>query len=183
MIKKLTSKLIYENKWTKVYEDTFQMPSGSEGLYAYFERQNGIGAVVLDKDNRVLLLNQYRYPIKGFQWNIPGGGVEEGESLEEAVKREVLEESGLRVEIIRSLGRVYPQSSITSQYINLYLCKTSDELQLDIERGEDDEWIKDIKFFEMDELLKMIDLGELTDASSGNAIQIADRYLRSNNKQ
>jgi 8-oxo-dGTP diphosphatase len=57
----------------------------------------GVGAVVLDGDH-VLLIKRGHAPLKG-QWSLPGGGVEVGETLEQAIAREVLEETGLTVEV------------------------------------------------------------------------------------
>jgi len=57
----------------------------------------GVGAVVLDGP-RVLLIKRGHPPLKG-HWSLPGGGVEVGETLEEAVAREVLEETGLTIEV------------------------------------------------------------------------------------
>jgi len=57
----------------------------------------GVGAVVLD-GSRVLLIKRGHAPLKG-QWSLPGGGVETGETLEQAIAREVLEETGLTIEV------------------------------------------------------------------------------------
>ena len=57
----------------------------------------GVGAVVLDED-RVLLIKRGNPPLKG-QWSLPGGGVEVGETLEQAIAREVLEETGMAIEV------------------------------------------------------------------------------------
>lgn len=58
----------------------------------------GVGAVVLDAENRVLLARRAHEPLKG-EWSLPGGGVEVGETLEAAVAREVLEETGVTVDV------------------------------------------------------------------------------------
>jgi ADP-ribose pyrophosphatase YjhB (NUDIX family) len=58
-----------------------------------------VGAVVLDGE-RVLLVRRGQEPLKG-EWSLPGGAVELGETLEAAVCREVLEETGLEVEPVR----------------------------------------------------------------------------------
>jgi mutator protein MutT len=57
----------------------------------------GVGAVVLNGDC-VLLVKRGHAPLKG-EWSLPGGRVELGETLEDAVRREVLEETGLAIEI------------------------------------------------------------------------------------
>lgn len=57
----------------------------------------GVGAVVIDGD-QVLLVRRAHEPLKG-EWSLPGGAVELGETLREAIAREVLEETGLSVDV------------------------------------------------------------------------------------
>jgi 8-oxo-dGTP diphosphatase len=64
-----------------------------------------VGAIVHDQGRRLLLIRRGQEPSRGL-WSVPGGRVEPGESLAEAVEREVLEETGLRVRAGREIGRI-----------------------------------------------------------------------------
>ena len=59
----------------------------------------GVGAIIFRRD-RVLLVERGKSPLKGY-WSLPGGAVETGERLEDAIRREVLEETGLVVKPVR----------------------------------------------------------------------------------
>ncbi|WP_050607670.1 NUDIX domain-containing protein [Clostridium niameyense] len=63
----------------------------------------GVGAVILNEKRQMLLLLRERSPEKGY-WCIPGGKVEFGETIEDAIKREVKEEVNVDVEIIKLIG-------------------------------------------------------------------------------
>lgn len=69
------------------------------------ERVLAVGAVVHDDAGRLLLVLRGREPSAGL-WSIPGGKVEAGETREAAVRREVLEETGLVVEVLDAVGVV-----------------------------------------------------------------------------
>jgi 8-oxo-dGTP diphosphatase len=64
-----------------------------------------VGAVVHDDEHRLLLVRRGRDPSAG-RWSLPGGRVEAGESDGAAVRREVLEETGLDVVVGRLVGTV-----------------------------------------------------------------------------
>lgn len=59
----------------------------------------GVGAIIFLGDS-VLLVRRGKPPLEG-QWSLPGGVVEAGETLEEAVRREILEETGLTLTALR----------------------------------------------------------------------------------
>lgn len=64
-----------------------------------------VGVLVRDRAGRLLVVRRRNPPAEG-RWSIPGGRVEDGESLAEAARREAREETGLDVEVGAVVGRV-----------------------------------------------------------------------------
>ncbi len=64
-----------------------------------------VGAVVFDAAGALLLVKRGHEPARG-RWSLPGGRVEPGESHEAAVIREVFEETGLDITVVREVGTV-----------------------------------------------------------------------------
>ena len=87
-----------------------------------------VGAVIVEA-GRVLLVRRGNEPLKG-HWTLPGGLLELGESLIEGVKREVLEETGLTVEVlqlIELLDRIHRhETRVRYHYVIAdYLCRVA----------------------------------------------------------
>lgn len=86
----------------------------------------GVGAVVI-RDGQVLLVQRAQEPLSG-KWTLPGGAVELGETLEEAVVRELREETGLEVrvlELVEAFERIARDESDRPRYHYVlldYLC-------------------------------------------------------------
>jgi 8-oxo-dGTP diphosphatase len=87
----------------------------------------GVGAIILDR-SRVLLIERGKPPLKGY-WSLPGGVLEVGERLEEGVRREVLEETGLEIEpiaVVEIFERIMADAAGKPEYHYVlidYLCR------------------------------------------------------------
>ena len=104
-----------------------------------------MGALIIDRD-RVLLVQRGKQPLKGW-WSVPGGVVETGEHLAEALQREVLEETGLEAEpllVVEIFERILRDKEGKAEYHYVlidYLCKAKG----DPKPGDDAaavEWVK-----------------------------------------
>jgi ADP-ribose pyrophosphatase YjhB (NUDIX family) len=104
----------------------------------------GVGAVIVDGD-RVLLVRRANPPLQG-EWSVPGGAVEIGETLEAAVAREVLEETGLQVEvgpIVEVLDRIRldPDGRARYHYVLVdFVCKPNGGLLACASDAQDVMW-------------------------------------------
>jgi ADP-ribose pyrophosphatase YjhB (NUDIX family) len=87
----------------------------------------GVGAIMLDGD-RVLMAQRGKEPLKGW-WSLPGGLLELGEGLDAAVRREVLEETGLIIEpagVLEIFERIMPDPAGAPEYHYVlidYVCR------------------------------------------------------------
>lgn len=87
----------------------------------------GVGALIFE-DDRILLVERGNEPLKGW-WSLPGGLVETGERLEAAIRREVLEETGLEVRplsVLEIFERIIPDDAGRAEYHYVlidYICK------------------------------------------------------------
>ncbi|KAA0546910.1 NUDIX hydrolase [Bacillus sp. BGMRC 2118] len=93
--KTLDSTYIYQTPYGNLRSDSCQLPNGLKiDHYYVHEYADWVNAFVLSNENQVVLVEQYRHPSGQFMLEIPAGSVEEGESYEEGIVREVREETG-----------------------------------------------------------------------------------------
>jgi 8-oxo-dGTP diphosphatase len=89
----------------------------------------GVGALIFDAGT-ILLVERAKEPLKGW-WSLPGGIVETGETLEAAIRREVLEETGLEIEPLshfETFERIMPDAAGRAEYHYVlidYVCRVA----------------------------------------------------------
>jgi 8-oxo-dGTP diphosphatase len=114
----------------------------------------GVGALIFEGD-RILLVERGREPLKG-QWSLPGGAVETGERLEEAIAREVLEETGLQVKPVQIaviFERILRDANGTAEYHYLLIDYVCEVLGGVLCAGDDSNCARWFRISELDHLL------------------------------
>src|SRR5579872_4242266 len=121
--KTLSSKYLFTDNWLTLRADTCETPQGKKvSPYYVFEFPDWVMAVALTSDGRFILERQYRHALGITSIELPGGCVDSTDvSLEAALRREMLEETGYVFESVESLGRVCANPSTNSNWAHLYL--------------------------------------------------------------
>lgn len=161
-------RVAYENPWLTVWHDEVMRPDGKPGVYGVVHPASlAAGVVVIDADDRLLLVGQHRYALDAYSWEIPEGGVGPGESALEGAQRELREETGVEAAEWHELARLHLSNSITDEAAVLFLATvvTHGEARPDGTEQLEVRWVP------FPEVLAMTLEGRITDAMSVVAIQ------------
>lgn len=162
--KKIKSETLYDGRILKLNVDDVQLPDGNTSIREYVKHSGGC-AVLLIKDEKVLLVRQYRYAYGKVIYEIPAGKLNEGEEGAKAAARELEEETGYRAEIVHFLD-LYPSPGYTNEIIHIYLAKSYEFVGQKLDEGE----FLSAGFVPLKEALKLIEDGEICDAKTVSAI-------------
>lgn len=127
---KLSSKYLVKEQWATLRVDTCRMPNGTLiDDYYVLEYPGWVNAVALTEDNQVILIKQYRHAAEEVILELPGGCIDPGENPEQAIIRELLEETGFQFESIERLCTLYANPSTSGNITTSYLAKGGKKVQ------------------------------------------------------
>jgi ADP-ribose pyrophosphatase len=119
--KHLSSRTVFEGRAVKVKVDTIEKASGVVTTRDIVWHADCIAVVALDENDNVLMERQYRTAVGKVLLEIPAGGIEEGESPEDAVRRELQEEIGYLPGKVTRLGGFYAAPGYCTEYLHLFM--------------------------------------------------------------
>lgn len=151
--------VVYKNQYQQIYRVRAQFQGYHKDYYVndYGQRTG----VVIQRNDEVLFVRQYRFLVNEVAWEIPGGKVEAGETPDAAAKREALEESGLECRNLKPLLYVHP--GLDTFQNPTYLFHT-DEFEQVAEAKTDPREIQSQDWVPLDEAIEMVFAGKIIDS-------------------
>ena len=117
------SDAVYEGRVWDVRSDTFRY-NGDHLVRQYVEHPGAAAIVAIDDGGRVLLIQQYRHPIRHRDWEIPAGLLDvAGEAPLETAKRELIEEADLRAENWQPLVSIFTTPGGNDEVVHIFLAR------------------------------------------------------------
>lgn len=122
--KKIDEEILSENPWTSFRRRGFEMENGQRGDY-FFAMTRGGCSIVMPRmpDGRFILIRAYRFLDEAYSIEFPGGGVDTGQTPEEAAAAELREEVGYEAEKFTRIGRTSPDNGVVIDPTFIFLAE------------------------------------------------------------
>lgn len=127
--KLLDSKNVYRDRWLQIKNDRCELPDGRI-IEPYFviEVPSWTNMVIITKDERIVLVKQYRHALGITTLELPGGILEKGESPKASAIREMQEETGYVSEEVEFLMEISPNPALMNNTAYFFLAKNAEKL-------------------------------------------------------
>jgi ADP-ribose pyrophosphatase len=166
----MAERVLSEGKIGRFCVEDVLLDNGHRARFEVLYHPGAAAVLPLLDPATVLLLRQYRHPIRAWLWEIPAGRLDAGEDPAACAARELEEETGYRAATLEALGTVLTAPGFTDELIRLYVA--TDLEPGTIGRGPAEQ----IEMHELgfDTVIAMIERGEINDAKTLAALL---RYL------
>jgi 8-oxo-dGDP phosphatase len=105
-------------------QDDVQLPDGEQVVREVVEHPGAVAIVAMDETDRVLMIRQYRHPVRATLWELPAGLRDvAGEPPLETARRELLEETGYRAADWHLLADYLSSPGISTERVRVYLAR------------------------------------------------------------
>jgi len=170
-----SSRHVLRDRWISLRADDCVTSSGTSVTpYYVLEYSDWVHVLALDAESRVLVVQLYRHGYGQVCTELPGGGVDDGETPEQAIRRELLEETGCEVDELVQLGEFSPNPATHSNRIYGFLARGARRVQ-----APSPDLTEEIAsaFIPLTELMALIDAGRFPQSFHVATTLLALRYL------
>jgi len=174
--KTLDSDYLFKEDWFTVRKDTCERTDGKIiDPYYVFEFPEWVTALAVTADGKVLMVRQYRHALGEVGIELPGGCVDKtDENFEDAIRRELLEETGYAFESAHYLGKISANPSTNSNLMHMFVATGGRRIK---EQDLDENEQIDVLEISFEELITLIEEKRINQAMHISTILYALRYL------
>jgi 8-oxo-dGTP pyrophosphatase MutT (NUDIX family) len=120
----LSSEYLSKHQYFTARKDKCETPDGKiVDEYFVVELPDSACAVAITEEGEVLMVRQYRHPIEETLLEIPGGFIDENETPEQAMTRELKEETGHEFSSIKYVGKIAPNPGVLNNFTYFFLAQ------------------------------------------------------------
>jgi 8-oxo-dGTP pyrophosphatase MutT (NUDIX family) len=171
------SERVYEGRIIAVRRDEVTMPGDTTSQRDVVEHPGAVGVVALDDHGCVLLVNQYRHPVRGRLDELPAGLLDkDGEPPLQGAQRELAEEAALAADTWHVLVDAYSSPGMTDEAIRIYLARDLREVEQDRQQHEEADMTT--SWVPLTEAVRRVLTGELQNGMAVQGLLAADRAVR-----
>lgn len=152
---------VFDGKVFDVDRDEVKLPHGRTVKMDVVRHPPSVVLVPVPERGHVILIRQYRHAVNQWLWELPAGSVDEGETAEEAARRECHEEIGQVPETIVRLGALFPTPGYCDEEMVFFRLSGLGEPTEEAEKDEDEDI--EARTFELSEARDMVRRGEIVD--------------------
>lgn len=166
--KTIESKKVADFPLFKVFEDIVQLPNGLKLDY-YMVEKIPVVVVLPISLGKIVMVKQYRYPVKSDSLELPAGHVWPDEKPIECAKRELKEETGFTAGKIEKVLSYHPSTEYSNQVYHIFIAKDLKKGNTNREKYE----IIDIELLDIESVIQKIMKGAITDGRTIVAVLLA----------
>ena len=155
----------------KVFEDRVALPNGLELDYYWVDKIPAVVVLPIISD-KIVMVKQYRYPIKSDSLELPAGHVWPNETPEGCAVRELKEETGFTAEKMEKILSYHPSTEYSTQVYHIFIAENLKDGEANREKYE----IIDVELLKTDIAIKKIIDGDITDGRTITTVFLA-KYL------
>ena len=158
---RLSSEIVFKGKVFDVERARVRLPHGRESVQEIVRHSKSAVLIPVPEPGHVILIRQYRYSLNAWMWELPAGSADEGETPEQAARRECHEEIGKVPATIVRLAAVYPTPGYCDEEMVFFRVSNLEDTDEKAEVDEDEDI--QVKVFELREAREMVRRGEIVD--------------------
>jgi ADP-ribose pyrophosphatase len=158
---RLSTERVFEGKVFDVDRDRVRMPNGRDVMLDVLRHPRSAVIVPVPEPGHVILIRQYRYAVNRWLWECPAGSVDEGETPEQAARRECHEEIGQVPDTVVRLAAMFPTPGYCDE--EMFFFRVSG-LSVPDEKAElDEDEDIEVRVFTLKDAREMVRRGDITD--------------------